>query len=113
MQFARTGLFLSVALFSVQIAEATLAADVFRGNPDDGKALVEQLCSRCHGTSEDTESPFVSAPLLRELATRWPLENLGEALAEGISVGHPAMPEFEFSSREIDDLLTYLNTLKP
>ena len=109
----RIQLFLSIFLCVILFTKPGFAAEVFLGNSADGKALVEQLCSRCHGTQEDTESPFVSAPILRDLATRWPLERLAEALAEGITVGHPAMPAFEFSSREIDDIIAYLEMLKP
>jgi len=33
-------------------------------------------------------------------------------VAEGIVVGHPAMPEFTFEPREINDLLTFISGLK-
>jgi len=113
MHRLRIRLFLSLFLGVILFNKPGIAAEVLTGNSAEGKALVELLCSRCHGTEEDTESPFVSAPVLRELSTRWPLEHLAEALAEGITVGHPAMPAFEFSSREIDDIIAYLETLKP
>jgi hypothetical protein len=32
-----------------------------------------------------------------------------QALAEGIVVGHPAMPRFTFEPREIGALLTYIS----
>jgi hypothetical protein len=37
---------------------------------------------------------------------------LQEAFAEGIAVGHPAMPEFQFEADESDDLLAYLAELQ-
>jgi hypothetical protein len=37
---------------------------------------------------------------------RYPIENLAEALAEGIVVGHPAMPRCKFEPRDINVLLT-------
>lgn len=52
------------------------------------------------------------APAFRDLSRRYPIENLAEALAEGIVVGHPLMPQFSFSRREIDALLTYIQDLK-
>jgi hypothetical protein len=41
------------------------------------------------------------------------VETLAEALAEGIMTGHPAMPHFTFHPREIDALLTYIDSLTP
>jgi mono/diheme cytochrome c family protein len=53
------------------------------------------------------------APPFRDLAKRYPVENLAEALAEGIVTGHPAMPRFTFEPREIDALLAYISSLAP
>jgi cytochrome c len=53
------------------------------------------------------------APPFRDLAKRYPIENLAEALAEGIVTGHPAMPRFTFEPREIEALLTFIATLTP
>lgn len=43
---------------------------------------------------------------------RYPIESLGEALAEGIVTGHPAMPQFELTPEHIHHLLSYLKTLE-
>ena len=43
---------------------------------------------------------------------RCPIEQLAEALAEGLVTGHPAMPEFTFEPDDIDALLTYMASLK-
>jgi hypothetical protein len=45
------------------------------------------------------------------LPQRYPVENLAEALAEGIYVGHPMMPEFKFDPPEIDALLAFMDGL--
>jgi hypothetical protein len=52
------------------------------------------------------------APPLRSLHQRYPIENLGEALAEGISTGHADMPVFELTLNQVHDLLSYLKTLE-
>jgi mono/diheme cytochrome c family protein len=56
-------------------------------------------------------SPVTPAPPFRVLHQRYPIENLAEALAEGIVTGHSAMPEFTFTPDEIDALLTYIGSL--
>jgi cytochrome c len=78
-----------------------------------GEAMAQKLCSRCHAVKREGASPLGLAPPFRELSKRYPLENLAEALAEGIVTGHPAMPQFTFTPREIDALLTYIASLTP
>ena len=47
------------------------------------------------------------------VVTRYPPDDLAEALAEGIMSGHPDMPQFVFRPTEIEALVAYLNTLVP
>lgn len=84
------------------------------GDPLRGKALAEQYCSRCHSTERGKESPVPDAPPFSTFAQRWPLENLEEALAEGIMVGHDKyqMPVFQFDPDQIADFIAYLRTIQ-
>ena len=77
-----------------------------------GKAFARSHCARCHAIGRTGRSPFSPAPPFRTLHQRYPVETLGEALAEGINTGHPAMPEFRLEPDEIHDLLSYLKTLE-
>lgn len=87
------------------------AADEPKPNILAGKALAEKLCARCHAVSSTGNSPHKKAPPFRTFASKWPLESLEEPLAEGIVVGHHAMPEFKFKPAQITDLLGYIATL--
>ena len=77
-----------------------------------GEKIAQRLCARCHAIGEVGTSPMGLAPPFRDLSKRYPIESLAEALAEGIVVGHPAMPRFTFEPREIDALLTFISGLK-
>lgn len=77
-----------------------------------GKAFARTNCARCHAIDRSSESPLKIAPPLRTLHRRYPIETLGEALAEGIYTGHADMPAFELSPDQIHDLLSYLKTLE-
>jgi len=77
-----------------------------------GKAFARANCARCHAIDRDSQSPLKIAPPLRTLHQRYPIETLGEALAEGIYTGHADMPAFELSPDQIHDLLSYLKTLE-
>jgi cytochrome c len=41
------------------------------------------------------------------LSRKYPIDELTESLAEGLSVGHPDMPEFFFEPDDITAILTY------
>src|SRR5690349_469121 len=71
------------------------------GPVDLGHRLVVENCSRCHAVEKTGNSPLAKAPPFRTLHSRYPVEDLSEALAEGIVTGHPGMPEFSFKSAEV------------
>lgn len=78
-----------------------------------GLAIVKEKCARCHATGMDDKSPHEKAPPFRDVVTRYPSENLAEALAEGIVSGHPDMPVFVFEPVEIEGFIAYLDSLGP
>lgn len=98
------------ALFLVCAAPIALAQD---GKPQAGRALAETNCASCHAIGASGSSPLLSAPAFRDLHRRYPIDHLGEALAEGIGTGHAKMPEFQLSPTQIADFLAYLKTLRP
>lgn len=77
-----------------------------------GRTLVRDHCSRCHAIGGSGESTFRGAPIFRELWRRYPVDVLEEALAEGFTSGHPAMPEFVFSPRDAEAIVTYLLSIQ-
>lgn len=97
------------ALVTLMLLTPALAAtsDVQRG-----KAYAARHCGRCHSIDLVSKSRLKAAPPFRTLHNRYPIETLAESLAEGISTGHPAMPEPELSPDQIHDLLTFLKTLE-
>lgn len=80
---------------------------------DHGRALVETNCARCHGIGESDLSPHADAPEFRTLSERYPVDALEEAFAEGIVTGHPDMPEFEATPKQIIDIIAYLASIQP
>jgi len=77
-----------------------------------GQRLVEANCSRCHAIGLKGASPLAKAPPFREVVKRYPVENLEEALVEGIVTGHNEMPEFTFDPDQALAIIAYLNSLK-
>jgi len=77
-----------------------------------GRVLAERNCAMCHAIGRAGASPNSAAPPFRDLGRRYPVDDLAEALAQGIITGHPAMPEFRFSPAEVNDLIHYLRTIQ-
>lgn len=77
-----------------------------------GKALVEFNCSGCHAVGRTDKSSHPDAPAFRTLSKRYPIADLEEALAEGISTGHPDMPEWVASPDQIEAIIAYISSLQ-
>ena len=77
-----------------------------------GGQLVKRHCAGCHAVGAKGASRHPAAPPLRELNRRYEPEVLGEALAEGILTGHPAMPAFRFGPYDVRAIILYLNEIQ-
>ena len=77
-----------------------------------GTVFAQTNCERCHSIDKVTSSPLAIAPPFRTLHKKYPVENLEESLAEGITTGHPTMPEFRLEPNQINDLLSFMKTLQ-
>lgn len=79
-----------------------------------GRAIAQENCGRCHAVGTRGESANPKSPPFRHLARKYPLNNLEEALAEGIVVGHEGeeMPQFRLTAAQIEALLAYLNSIQ-
>lgn len=77
-----------------------------------GRAFVATNCSACHAIDRNDESPLEGAPPFRDLHELYPVEDLAEALAEGIVTGHAGMPQFALAPTQIEDVISYLQSLE-
>ena len=76
-----------------------------------GREIAERFCARCHAIGPEGKSPHERAPPFRMIVAKGHVENLEEALGEGIVVGHPDMPQFQFSPQNVGALVAYLKSL--
>lgn len=96
----------------VALVLASMATAAHGQSAQRGLAYARTYCAKCHAIERSGESPLKAAPPFRTLHKSYPVENLAEALAEGISTGHPAMPEFSLAPAQIGDLIAFLKTLE-
>jgi cytochrome c len=98
-------------LFSVSPLGALAASDQAT-DERKGRTIVQINCATCHAVGRQGDSPMTKAPPFRDLHKRYPVENLQEALGEGIATGHATMPEFKFEPKQVDEIIDYLKTLE-
>jgi mono/diheme cytochrome c family protein len=77
-----------------------------------GLVFVQTHCAQCHAIGKVGGSPLSIAPPFRTLHLKYPIETLEEAFGEGITTGHPTMPEFRLDPDQINDVISYLKMLE-
>lgn len=82
------------------------------GSAERGGAFARDRCSGCHAVGDIGASPLAAAPPLREIGRRYPVEQLGEAFAEGFVSAHSPMPEFVLDAGQNRDLIAYLASIQ-
>ena len=90
----------------------SVPASAWDASVERGRTFVRTNCAGCHSVERVGTSPLKEAPVFRELHTRYDVDDLGEAFAEGITTGHPGMPEFKLDTAHITDLLAFLKSLE-
>lgn len=103
---------ISAAAFAAAVPGLALAQGT-TPSAKRGESLVTANCAECHAVLRTGDSPNAKAPPFRTLGQRYKLDDLQEALAEGIVVGHGGadMPHFVFEPPEIDDIIAYLKQI--
>ena len=96
-----------VAMLCTVAAEAQEDPRIHRG-----RQFAQANCAMCHAIGRFGDSPLAIAPPFRTLHLRYPVEDLEEALAEGVMTGHPTMPQFQLDAAQITDFIAYLKTLE-
>lgn len=101
-----------IATASIVLLALTSEAFALTPAAQRGYTFVNTNCSGCHAVGRFGDSPLPLAPPFRTLHEKYPVENLQEALAEGIVTGHPNMPAFELDPGQISDVIAYLKSLE-
>jgi cytochrome c len=99
-----------IAALAALLAPAT--AHALEPRAQRGYIFAKTHCAMCHAIGRSGDSPLSAAPAFRLLHTRYPVETLAEAFAEGIQTGHPSMPQFQLDTAQIGDLIAYLKSLE-
>ncbi len=105
MKAAPTAFLMGLGM-TVATQPGVAAADLKRG-----ETLLTRDCGPCHAVGRG-DSPRKDAPAFRTLGTRYPVEDLEEALGQGFMSGHPDMPEFKFDADDVGAIIAYLKSIQ-
>jgi cytochrome c len=100
-----------VSVATVGLIYAALISGASSQGVSQGGRLAEKYCARCHAIGTADASRHPSSSPFRTIAAKSHVDDLQEALAEGLTVGHPDMPEFQFPPEQIASLPAYLKSI--
>ncbi|MCW5692695.1 MAG: cytochrome c [Pseudolabrys sp.] len=79
---------------------------------EQGRALLQENCARCHAIGKTDTSPLEAAPPFRVISQSYELDRFGRYLQRGITSTHPDMPEFRFDEETAAAVVAYLRTIQ-
>ena len=105
----------SISVFSVTIGAllATLQpvlAQGARGNAEEGRLYAVNRCTLCHSVEPETDRKGTYAPNFTAIAKR--RTTSARALKAYIQSDHVLMPNFMLNSKDADDIVAYILSLR-
>ena len=99
-----------VAAFTALAAATAFGHAQGIGDPKEGLALSQQVCSRCHATvAAQVKSPNSRAPRFPDLANTPGMS--ATALFVALTTPHAGMPMLTFTGEQRDDIISYFLSL--
>jgi len=103
-------------MFGLAILAITTGQIPARGEDDTtsivrGQELAQLLCKRCHAIAGPGPGKEEKSPPFSTLIAKLTLEGVADQLLEGLLMGHDPMPQWQFSERQGEDLLFYIDSV--
>lgn len=76
------------------------------------RALLEELCGRCHAVGATGRSPLPLAPPFRSFGEKLYDTDMVQRLQDGLTTIHQDMPTFRFSRQEAAAAVNYLRSIQ-
>ena len=89
---------------------AVFASGAAQADARRGRALAEQRCSECHAIAPDEAAGDPAAPDFADIAKE--PSATAYSLRVFLRVPHPTMPNFVLDPDDIDDIVSYIVSLK-
>jgi cytochrome c len=76
------------------------------------RAMLENLCARCHAVGKTGQSPNPLAPPFRTFGEKLYDTDMVQRLQDGLTTIHPEMPTFRFNRHEAAAAVNYLRSIQ-
>ncbi len=76
------------------------------------RAMLENLCARCHAVGKTGKSPNPLAPTFRSFGEKLYDTDMVQRLQDGLTTIHPDMPTFRFNRHEAAAAVNYLRSIQ-
>ncbi len=88
------------------------AAQALDPEQQRARAMLENLCGRCHAVGKTGKSPNPLAPPFRRFGEKLYDTDMVQRLQDGLTTIHPDMPTFRFSREEAGAAVNYLRSIQ-
>ncbi|MBR1276649.1 c-type cytochrome [Bradyrhizobium sp. AUGA SZCCT0283] len=88
------------------------AAQALDPEQQRAKAMLENLCGRCHAVGKTGQSPNPLAPAFRRFGEKLYDTDMVQRLQDGLTTIHPDMPTFRFNRHEAAAAVNYLRSIQ-
>jgi len=94
------------------LGAASCAAQALDPEQQRAKAMLENLCGRCHAVGKTGRSPNPLAPQFRRFGEKLYDTDMVQRLEDGLTTIHPDMPTFRFNRHEAAAAVNYLRSIQ-
>jgi cytochrome c len=98
------------AFLTIVLAIALTGVETAKADQSRGRVLAEQRCSQCHGVKRGEKSRNIAAPSFTDVADEPSLTEY--TLRIFLRTPHPTMPNLIIKPDEMDDIVSYIVSLK-
>lgn len=106
MSIRKNGYAVAIIVYSALSAAGDAQAAAPRG-----ENLAQSWCSQCHAVKPDQTSPNPAAPRFPDVAAEPSMTEY--ALRAFLKTPHPTMPDIMMKPDDMDDIVSYILSLKP
>jgi mono/diheme cytochrome c family protein len=103
----------ALAVLALPLLDATGgAAQPLDPEQQRARAMLENLCGRCHAVGKTGKSPNPLAPAFRSFGEKLYDTDMVQRLQDGLTTIHPDMPTFRFNRHEAAAAVNYLRSIQ-
>jgi cytochrome c len=103
---------MSAVLAAVAMLGAVGSAQALDAEQRRVKAMLEEMCGRCHAVGTNGRSPNPLAPAFRTFGEKLYDTDMVQRLQDGLTTIHPEMPTFRFNAHDAAAAVNYLRAIQ-